>query len=85
MLQNRGDLMVDLTGGEAWSYLSWIGVGMLPALMFHVVNMLVRPERMMAIWIALGYTFSGLPALSSPWALFHPKVRQFVDGVSWNV
>ena len=75
MVWNFGDFMFFLTKIRFWFYFSLIGSGMAPALMFHIVNALVRPERKMTLWIILAYLFSGLLALSSPLALIHPGIQ----------
>jgi signal transduction histidine kinase len=85
MLWNFGDAITFFSGNQFWFYLSLIGSGMLPALMFHFINALVRPERKSSVWIAIAYIFSGFLAFSSPLALFHPGTKQFVDGVYWNI
>ena len=85
MVWNFGDFMTYLTGNQFWFYLSLIGSGMAPALMFHIVNALLRPGRKITAWVILAYVFAGLLAFSSPLALFHPGVRLFVDGIWWNV
>jgi len=43
MFWNFGDFIAFFTQDRFWFYLSLIGSGMLPALMFHWVNTLVRP------------------------------------------
>src|SRR5512143_3923339 len=49
---NFGDFMVYFTQNRFWFYFSLIGSAMLPALMFHWVNAIVRPERKNTLWIA---------------------------------
>ena len=85
MLWNFGDFLFFFTGNRFWFYLSLIGSGMLPALMFHFINTLVLAERKRATWIVTAYFFSGFLALSSPFALFHLGTKQFVDSVYWNI
>jgi PAS domain S-box-containing protein len=85
MLWNFGDAINYFSGNQFWFYLSLIGSGMLPALMFHFINTLVRPERKSTAWVMVAYSFSGFLALSSLLALFHPGTKQFVDGVYWNI
>jgi len=85
MFWNFGDFMAFFTGNRFWFYLSLVGAGMLPALMFHFVNTLVRPERKSTLWIAPAYFFSGLLAFSSPLTILHPTVQWFVDSEVWNI
>jgi PAS domain S-box-containing protein len=85
ILWNFGDAIAYFSGYQFWFYLSLIGSGMLPALMFHFINTLVRPERKSTGWMMVAYSFSGFLAFSSPLALLHPGTRQFVDSVSWNI
>jgi PAS domain S-box-containing protein len=58
---------------------------MLPALMFHFINALVRPEGKSNAWVLMAYVFSGFLAFSSPLSLFHSGTKQFVDGIYWNI
>ncbi len=85
MFWNFGDAINYLSGNPFWFYVSLIGSGMLPALMFHFINALVRPERKSNAWVILGYIFSGFLAFSSPLALVHSGTRKFIDSVYWNV
>jgi PAS domain S-box-containing protein len=85
MLWNFGDAINYFSGNQFWFYLSLIGSGMLPALMFHFINALVRPERKSNAWVIMAYIFSGFMSFSSPLALFYPGTKQFVDSVYWNV
>jgi PAS domain S-box-containing protein len=85
MLWNFGDAVTYFSGNRFWFYLSLIGSGMLPALMFHFINSLVRPERKSNAWVIIAYIFSGFLAFSSPIALFHPGTKQFVDSIYWNI
>ncbi len=85
MLWNFGDFMVYFTQNRFWFYFSLIGSAMLPALMFHWVNAIVRPEWKNTFWIAPAYFFSGFLAFSSPLTLIHPKVQWFVDSNVWNI
>ena len=57
MVWNFGDFMAYSTGERLWFYLSLIGSGMAPALMFHIANTLVAPEKKMTAWIMLAYIF----------------------------
>ena len=85
ILWNFGDAINYFSGNQFWFYLSLIGSGMLPALMFHFITALVRPEPKSNAWVIMAYVFSGFLAFSSPLALFHPGTRQFVDSVYWNI
>ncbi len=85
ILWNLGDAVTYLSGSRFWFYLSLVGSGMLPALMFHFINSLVRPERKSTAWVMVAYSFSGFLSLSSFLALLHPGAKQFVDGVYWNI
>jgi PAS domain S-box-containing protein len=85
MFWNFGDFMAFFTQDRFWFYLSLIGSGMLPALMFHWVNTIVRPERKSTLWIVPAYFFSGFLAFSSPLTMIHPKVQWFVDSDIWNL
>ncbi len=85
MFWNFGDFMAFFTQDRFWFYLSLIGSGMLPALMFHWVNTIVRPEKKNTLWIVPAYFFSGFLAFSSPLTILHPKVQWFVDSDVWNL
>jgi hypothetical protein len=85
MFWNFGDFMAFFTGNRFWFYLSLVGSGMLPALMFHWVNTIVRPEKKNTLWIVPAYFFSGFLAFSSPLTILHPKVQWFVDSDIWNL
>jgi PAS domain S-box-containing protein len=85
MFWNFGDFVFFFTQERFWFYYSLIGSGMLPALMFHFINTLVRPERKSTAWVMVAYSFSGFLALSSPLALFHLRTKEFVDSVLWNI
>ena len=85
MFWNFGDAITYFSGNRFWFYLSLIGSGMLPALMFHFINTLVRPERKSTAWVIIAYSFSGFLAFSSPLALFHLKTKEFVDSALWNI
>ena len=82
---NFGDFMSFFTHHRPWFYLSLIGSGMLPALMFHWIYTFVNPERTWTPWVIPAYASSGFLAFSSPLAIFQPFVREFVDSVIWNV
>ena len=85
ILWNLGDAITYFSGNQFWFYLSLIGSGMLPALMFHFINALVLAERKRANWILTAYLLAGFLAFSSPFALFHPGAKQFIDSVYWNI
>ena len=85
MFWNFGDFMAYFTQNRFWFYFSLIGSGMLPALMFHWVNTIVRPEKKSTLWIVPPYFFSGFLAFSSPLTIFHPRVQWFVDSDIWNL
>jgi PAS domain S-box-containing protein len=85
MFWNFGDFMTYFTQNRFWFYFSLIGSAMLPALMFHWVNAIVRPEWKNALWIAPAYFFSGFLAFSAPLTMIHPKVQWFVDSDVWNI
>ena len=82
---NFGDFMSFFTHHRPWFYLSLIGSGMLPALMFHWIYTFVNPERTWTPWVIPAYASSGFLAFSSPLAIFQPFVKEFVDSVIWNV
>jgi PAS domain S-box-containing protein len=82
---NFGDFMAYFTQNRFWFYFSLIGSGMLPALMFHWVNTMVRPESKSTFWIGPAYFFSGFLAFSSPLTMIHSKVQWFVDSDIWNI
>ena len=85
MLWNLGDAISYFSGNQFWFYLSLIGSGMLPALMFHFINALVLAERKRANWTLAAYLLAGFLAFSSLFALFHPGTKQFIDSVYWNI
>ena len=85
MFWNFGDAITHFSGNRFWFYLSLIGSGMLPALMFHFIHALVRPEGKSNAWVIMAYIFSGVLAFSSPLVLFHPGTKQFVDSAYWNI
>lgn len=68
-----------------WKYISVVGSGMAVAFVFHFANVLARSERKNRYWITMAYAASSFLAFSSPGALFHPDIKQFVDGVGWNI
>ena len=82
---NFGDFMTLLTHHRSWFYLSLIGSGMLPALMFHWIYTFVNPQRTWTPWVIPAYASSGFLAFSSPLALVQPSVGEFVDSVIWNI
>ncbi len=82
---NFGDLMTYYTANRSWFFFSLIGTGMLPALMFHFISTLARPERKSSFWLAPLYVFSAILAMSAPFALFDAEMRRFVEGFVWNI
>jgi len=82
---NFGDFMTFLTRDRSWFYLSLIGSGMLPALMFHWIYTFVNPQRTWTPWVIPAYASSGFLAFSSPLALVQSSVGEFVDSVIWNI
>jgi signal transduction histidine kinase len=85
LVWNFGDFMISITKDPIWFYVSRIGSSMLPALMFHWINSLVMPERVLPKRVLLAYVFSGLLALLSFSAIFYPGIRSFVQGGSRSV
>jgi signal transduction histidine kinase len=85
MLWNMGDFLFYFSGDRFWFYLSLIGSGMLPALMFHFINTLVMREQKNIHWILTAYLFSAFLALSAPLSLSHVGIKQFVDSFYWNI
>ena len=82
---NFGDFMTFFTHDRSWFYISLIGSGMLPALMFHWIYTFVNPERTWTPWVIPAYASSGFLAFSSPLALVQPFVGEFVDSIIWNI
>jgi len=93
---NFCDFMVYISGqplwppaGEGsigfWKYISVVGSGMAVAFVFHFANALAKSERKNRYWITIAYVASSFLAFSSPGALIHPNIKQFVDGVGWNI
>ena len=80
MVWNFGDFMIYVTGTRSWFYFSRVGSSMLPGLMFHLVSILVMPERKRMLSVLLAYFLSGLFALVSLLAIFYPRVQWFMDG-----
>jgi len=85
MIWNFGEALFYFSENRFWFYFSLIGPGMLPALMFHFINILVRPERKSSAWITIAYISSGFLAFSAPLGLFHLGAKQFVDSIYWNI
>jgi signal transduction histidine kinase len=85
MVWNFGDFMTVSTGNRLWFYLSLVGSGMLPSLMYHWILTMVKPERKSSFMAFVAYLFSAFLATSSPLALFLPKVKWFVDSELWNI
>jgi hypothetical protein len=63
---NFSDFMTAAAGKTAWFYLSLVGSGMLPALMFHWIVTMVLPEKRNSIWTFFAYLFSAVLSLSAP-------------------
>lgn len=82
---NFGDFMFYVSANRSWFYFSLIGSAMLPALMFHWISILVKPEQKSTAWIIPAYIFAGLLAVSSPFSLLHSGVQRFVDSAIWNI
>jgi len=82
---NFSDFMTAAAGKTAWFYLSLVGSGMLPALMFHWIVTMVLPEKRNSIWTFFAYLFSAVLSLSAPLGLFLPGVKAFVDSPLWNI
>ncbi|MCL4475212.1 MAG: ATP-binding protein [Nitrospirae bacterium] len=85
VIWNLGDFMGYYTAKRSWFYFSLIGTGMIPALMFHFISTLVRPEQKSSFWLVPLYVLSGLLAMSSPLALFDAGIQKFVESFVWNV
>jgi signal transduction histidine kinase len=85
MVWNFGDFMSYFSGARSWFYFSRIGSSMLPALMFHLVSILVMPERKRMIFVQTAYLFSWLMALISLLAIFYPEIQWFMDGRARSV
>jgi signal transduction histidine kinase len=82
---NFGDFMTFLTHHRSWFYLSLIGSGMLPALMFHWIYTFVNPQRTWTPWVIPAYASSGFLAFSSLLTFVQPSIGEFVDSVIWNI
>jgi len=82
---NMGDFLFYFSRDQFWFYLSLIGSGMLPGLMFHFINTLVMRERKNIHWTLMAYLFSAVLAFSAPLSLSHAGIKQFVDSVYWNI
>ena len=85
MIWNFGDFMTYFTGNQFWFYLSRVGSQMLPALMFHLINTIVWPEKKGSLWVLFAYLFSGLLALTSALAMFDPRVQRFAGSIFRNI
>ena len=77
--------MFYVSANQSWFYFSLIGSAMLPALMFHWISILVKPEQKSTSWIIPAYIFSALLAISSPFAMLHTGIKWFVDSAIWNI
>jgi signal transduction histidine kinase len=84
MIWNFGDFMAWATADRFWFYISLIGTGMIPAVMFHFVAALSGLKKQRFVIVA-AYILSLPLALSSPLALRYSRIRSFVDGPIWNV
>jgi signal transduction histidine kinase len=84
MIWNFGDFMAFITANKFWFYFSLLGTGIIPAVMFHFVNALIRPEKNRA-WIIAAYILCSPLVLSSALVRLHPKIQAFVDGSHWNM
>ena len=82
---NLGDFLTYFTQSRFWFYFSLIGSAMLPALMFHFVNILVKLEQKNRFWIVPAYFFSGFLAIICPLTIIHPKTQWFVNSAVWNI
>jgi signal transduction histidine kinase len=76
---NFGDFMSYLTEARSWFYFQRTGSSMLPALMFHLVFILVMPKGRSMFSVLLVYLLSGLLALVSFSAIFSSGVQWFMD------
>jgi signal transduction histidine kinase len=85
-----GDFMVSATGHQLypeasnWHYLSLIGTGMVPAVMYHFISALAGITNNRR-WIVANYILCIPFTLSGPLALIHKHIKNFVDGDIWNV
>ncbi len=77
------DFMVLVTDHKFWFYISLIGTGFVPALMFHFISALVGMTKNRR-WITAGYILCSPFALSSPLALKYSGIQSFVDSKVWN-
>jgi signal transduction histidine kinase len=82
---NFGDFMFYVSANRSWFYFSLIGSAMLPALMFHWICILITPKQKSTFWIIPAYIFSGLLAVSSPFATLHTGIQWFVNSAIWNI
>ena len=85
ILWNFGDFMNFFTHRRSWFYLSLVGSGMLPALMFHWIYTFVNPQRTWTPWVIPAYASSGFLTSSSLLTLVQPSVGEFVDSIVWNI
>jgi len=84
IIWNFGIFMTYFAGRGFWFYIALIGSPLIPALLFHLMHVLVRPASR-SNWILLAYVLSGLLSISSFLAIFHHGVKLFVDSVFWNI
>jgi len=95
-LWNFGDFMVYASGyslwppagaghPSPWKYYSSTGSAMAVAFLFHFMCAMVRQTRRRHLWILLAYVTGGFFAVTSPMAIYHEPIRDFVDGTPWNI
>ena len=68
-----------------WKYYSSTGSAMAVAFLFHFMCAMVRQARRKHLWILLAYVTAGFFAVTSPMAIYHEPIRDFVDGTPWNI
>jgi len=81
---NFGQLMAGFTGRRQWLYVSLTASALIPALSFHFIITLVRPERRNTSWLLPAYGFSSLLALATVLSLANAKARQALEGPLWD-
>ncbi len=95
-LWNFGDFMVYASGyglwppagaghPSPWKYYSSTGSAMAVAFLFHFMCAMVRQVRKRHLWILAAYVTAGFFAVTSPMAIYHEPIRDFVDGTPWNI
>jgi signal transduction histidine kinase len=85
MYWNLSEFMRYTTGRPYWFYLSRIGSAFIPALMFHFIMALVRPNQKNTRWTAPPYFFSCLLALISFVSLFHSGTQKHAGDAYWDM